>query len=145
MEVKHPEIFSSIFAGPNTKASVEVLGTLVLDLFMEVEALREALIRIEERKCGTQVGDDDKFKLNHQIVSWEKSLYHKAYVETAYETHNNGGPSGGLDKLLARFYPMVADEMGRTWRECLLLERLGFSQVEIAEYKKAAEDAEMFT
>jgi hypothetical protein len=50
-----------------------------------------------------------------------------------------------LDKLLARFYPMVADEMGRTWRECLLLERLGFSQVEIAEYKKAAEDAEMFT
>jgi hypothetical protein len=74
-----------------------------------------------------------------------RTVYQRAYLETAFETHNNGGPSGGLDKLLARFYPPAADETGRAWRECLLLAHLGFSPSEIVAYKRAAEEAEMFT
>jgi hypothetical protein len=50
-----------------------------------------------------------------------------------------------LDKLLSEFYPAATDDMDRTWRECLFLERLGFSRAEIEKYKKAAEEAEMFT
>lgn len=122
---------------------MEVLAALVMDLFVEMEALRENVMRLE--------GFPPRFAAGRGIRNWlssltvGRSLYQKVYLETAFETQNNSGPSGGVDKLLARFYPPAADEMGRTWRECLLLSRLGFSPSEIAEYKRAAEETEMFT
>lgn len=145
MELKHPDIVSTLFARPDLDARIGVLVTLMMDLFMEVEALRGALFRLEGFKPDARAEVDFEIGYSGLVLAFGKSVYQKAYLETTFETHNNSGPSGGLDKLLARFYPPAADEMGRTWRECLLLAHLGFSQSETAEYKRAAEEAEMFT
>lgn len=145
MEIKHPDLVRTLFARSDMNTREEVLVTLMLDLLMEVQALRESVIQIDEQTSSTRVHSDCEVGYNGQILSWGKSPYQKAYLETAYLTHHNGGPSGGLDKLLAEFYPSTTDDMGRTWRECLFLERLGFSRAEIQQYKKAAEEAEMFT
>jgi hypothetical protein len=145
MELKHPDIVSTLFAKPDLDARIEVLVTLLMDLFVEVEALRESVIRLDGVIPGARPVTGIEIDYSGLVFPCRKSIYQKAYLETAYETHNNGGPSGGLDKLLARFYPPAADDMGRTWRECVLLDRLGFSQPEIAAYKRAAEEAEMLT
>jgi hypothetical protein len=145
MELSRKEIISSLFAARDRDVHIDVLVTLVLDLFMEVEALREALIRIDSRTFEPRGGEYFELDYESSVLSFGKSTYQKAYLDAAYETHNNAGPSGGLDKLLARFYPAAGDDLGRTWRECLLLERLGFSPFEINEYKNAAQDAEMLT
>jgi hypothetical protein len=145
VELTHPELISALFAKPDLSARIEVLAALLMDLFVEMEALREAVMRLEGSTPGARA--NACFELGHSglILACGKTVYQRAYLETTFETHNNGGPSGGLDKLLARFYPPAADETGRAWRECLLLARLGFSPSEIAEYKRAAEEAEMFT
>jgi hypothetical protein len=122
MELIHTEIISALLAARRGDPQITILVSLILDLFMEVEAMREALIRIDNQ-----------------------STYQRAYLDAAVEMHNNEGEYGGLDKLLSRFYPTAADSHGRSWRECLLLERLGFSPIEIAEYKIVAQDAEMLT
>lgn len=132
------EILQSLFMPAGTKGAegdprIEVLVAMVFDLLMEVEALRKV---VSASKLG--VGGKD-------------SSYSRAYEETAYLTHNACGPSSGLEKLLALFYPRVAEEEGqnwrerRAWRECLLLRRLGFSDEEVRAYKEAAEQAEHFT
>src|SRR5262249_26095964 len=70
-------------------------------------------------------------------VGGKDSAYGRASEGTAYLTHNASGPSTGLGKLLALFYPPGAEEDGpsgwqrRTWRECLLLQRLGLSDEEV--------------
>lgn len=116
-----------------------------MDLFVEVEALREVVMRLESFSPYGRANVEYEIGCSGLSLAIGKSLYQKVYLETALETHNNGGSSGGLDKLLARFYPPATDEMGRAWRECLLLARLGFSPSEIADYKRTAEEAEMFT
>jgi hypothetical protein len=111
----------------------EALVAVVLDLLMEVEALRAAVVTVSGEASG------------------KDSAYGRAYRSTAYLTHNASGPSSGLDKLLALFYPAEAetDSGGstgrRAWRERLMLHRLGFSEEEIREYKDEAEQAETFT
>lgn len=145
MELIHPELISTLFTKPDSCARMEVLAALVMDLFVEVEALREAVMRLESVSPDGRAGSHLEHVHPALVLASIRTVYQKAYLETAFETHNNGGPSGGLDKLLARFYPPAADETGRAWRECLLLARLGFSPSEIAEYKRAAEEAEMFT
>jgi hypothetical protein len=75
----------------------EVLFAMVCDLLMEVEALRETLLR-------SNTGSGRK-----------ESAYARAYREIALLTHNSAGPSSGLDKLLARFYRPEAEMCsGRT-------------------------------
>jgi hypothetical protein len=145
MELDHKEIVSSLFSARDKDAHVELLVALILDLFMEVEALREAVIKIDKRTFEPSIGEHLEVDCQNPILAFGRSSYQRAYLNAAFETHNNGGPSGGLDKLLARFYPSSVDDLGRTWRECLLLERLGFSPSEIDEYKNAAQDAEMLT
>jgi hypothetical protein len=117
---------SEVPPDPRTEALVAV----VLDLLMEVEALRAVLL-----------ASDDGGR--------NRAAYRRAYQETAYLTHNACGPSSGIDKLLALFYPeRVEEKRGhevRTWRECVMLRRLGFSEEEITRYKEAARQAEMFT
>ena len=126
MELNHAEIISSLFAARDQHVHIDVLVSLLLDLFMEVEALREALIKIDGRESAPESGEQFQVDYQSSVPSFAKSTYQKAYLDAAYETHDNGGPSGGLDKLLARFYPTSVDDLGRTWRECLLLERLVF-------------------
>lgn len=144
MELTHPDLIST-FAKPDACARMEVLAALVMDLFVEMEALREAVMRLDGLRPDAP--ENACFELGHSGLARAcgKTVYQRAYLQTVFETHNNGGPSGGLDKLLARFYPPAADETGRAWRECLLLARLGLSPLQIAEYKRAAEEAEMFT
>jgi hypothetical protein len=145
MELIHTEIINALLSVRRGNPQANILVSLILDLFMEVEAMREALIRIDSQIFENSTGDD--FELNYQnsILSFGKSTYQRAYLDAAFEIHNNEGQHGGLDKLLSRFYPNAADIHGRSWRECLLLERLGFSPMEIAEYKIVAQDAEMLS
>jgi len=118
---------------PPTDQRIEALASMVFDLLMEVEALRAAQLTL-----GGGGHDSD-------------SAYGRAYRETAYLTHNSCGPSSGFDKLLSRFYPPDFEKQTgtprreRTWRECLMLQRLGFSTEQIREYKEEAEEAELFT
>jgi hypothetical protein len=145
VELTHPDLISTLFAKPDSCARMEVLAALLMDLFVETEALREAVMRLEGVSPGGRAGSYLEHVHPALVLASVRTVYQKAYIETAFETHNNSGPSGGLDKLLARYYPPAADETGRAWRECLLLARLGFSPSEIAEYQRAAEEAEMFT
>jgi hypothetical protein len=138
MDLNHAEIIHALLAARSGNLQVNILVSLILDLFMEVEALREALIKIERTILEPLSGGEVE-----SAPSSGKSTYQRAYLDAAFETHNNEGEYGGLDKLLARFYPSAADDLGRTWRECLLLERLGFSPAEIDEYKTVAQAAEM--
>ena len=124
-----PSDQKGVAADPRT----EVLVALVFDLLLEVEALRAALLSSDAGTAG------------------KASAYARAYQDTAYLTHNACGPSSGLEKLLALYYPQAAESDDqtwgerRTWRECLFLRRLGFSEEEIRAYKEAAAHAETFT
>src|ERR1051326_2828159 len=118
----------------STDPRIEMLITITFDLLMEVEALRSAQLEHTE---GGPIAKD--------------SAYRQAYRKTALLTHNSAGPSSGVAKLLACFYPTSVEEDGRvplrarSWRECVMLRRLGFSEGEIREYKDQAEDAESLT
>ena len=98
---------------------LDSLTILVMDLMMEVEALRTALAA--------------------------ESSYRDAYRETGLLTHNSAGPSMGWDKLLDEFYPGTKDGRGRGWRESLMLRRLGYSPDEIEAYRRDAEGMEVLT
>ena len=132
------EIIRTLFLGSGKKAPapdprIDVLVAMVFDLLMEVEALRAAHLASNTGARGTDSG------------------YGRAYRDTAYLTHNSCGPSSGLDKLLALFYPAETEKdsgasgQQRTWRECLMLLRLGFSQEQVRAYRKEAAEAETFT
>jgi hypothetical protein len=98
---------------------VEALTTLVIDLLAEVEALRQ--------------------------VQATQTAYQDAYREASLLTHNAAGPSSGAEKLLERFYPRQPGRDGRTWRETLMMRRLGFTPGEIDAYQREAEQAETYT
>lgn len=100
---------------------------LLQDLMMEVEALRAAMI-LQEGEAGGK-----------------ESRYARTYLETARLTHYTTGPSTGLDKLLNLFYPADTDSDDRNWREALMLRRLGFSDVDIDQFKQEAKRTELNT
>lgn len=117
---------------PTLDPRTDILVTTALQLMMEVEALRQALINLEGKSVGGA------------------SAYGRAYRDTAYLTHNNAGPSSGLEKLVARFESSEAElppgeSQPRVWEETPMLRRLGFSEEEIGAYKKDALGAEMFS
>ena len=126
-------LFVSATKGEKGDPRIEALVAMVFDLLIEVEALRKVVL-------ASKLG-----------VGGKTSAYGRAYEETVYLSHNACGPSSGLEKLLALFYPQKAEKDGqswperRTWRECLLLRRLGFTEEEVRAYKEAAEQAETFT
>jgi len=132
------EIIRTLFLGPEEGAPArdprtDVLVAMVLDLVMEVEALRAAQLASNSGSHGPD------------------SAYARAYRDTAYLTHNASGPSFGVEKLLSRFYPAEAEEDAvlprrrRTWRECLMLLRLGLSREQIHAYQEDARRAETFS
>ena len=117
------------FGPQSLERRIDILTTIVLDLMMEVEALREA---------GAEGSD-----------------YAHAYRKAGLLTHNAAGPCSGWDKLLWRFYPRdkpvnmlnAVDHasQARSWRESLMMERLGFTAEEVAAYRLEAEEAETYT
>jgi hypothetical protein len=117
---------------PTPDPRTDILVATTLQLMMEVEALRQALINLEAQGVGSA------------------SAYGRAYRDTAYLTHNSAGPSSGLDKLLARFESDDVEQPPsgrepRVWEETPMLRRLRFSEEEISAYKVEALDAETFT
>ncbi len=110
---------------PIARAQSEIaeLRSMVYDLLVEVEAIRETLLK-------SPFGSDGPH-----------SPYAIAYRDTAFRTHDASGCTG--DKLLAQFYP--SSPKRDDWRECLFMHRLGFSTDAIARYMREAEAAETYT
>jgi hypothetical protein len=110
------------------------MGDVLLDLLLEVEALRRTLLSLN-------AGDPDGVR----------KAYGEAYLSAALLSHNGAGFCDGWEKLLWLFYP--EDELGgetpgrgRVWRARLMLERLlrpGDERREkIKRFIKEAEEAE---
>ena len=114
-------------ADPLAQAYTEIahLRETVFDLLVEVEAIRETLLKSPLGSGGS------------------RSSYASAYRNTAFTTHNSAGCSGGHEKLMQQFYPRALEQ--REWRECLFMERLGFSPDEITSYRDKAEQAHTYT
>ena len=99
--------------------TLQTLTKVVLDLMMEIEALRETIA--------------------------SGSTYHDTYRKAGLLTHNNAGPSSGWDKLISHFYPDDESTEEHTCRERLMMQRLGFSSSDIETYKREAEEMELYT
>jgi len=104
-----------------------MLMDMISDLLVEVEALREAVIRL-----STNIGTDT-------------APYREAYRETALLSHNCAGPSSGMDKVLARFYPDSSGTAKEPLREVIMLRRLGMGQSELDLFEKEAKGLEVLT
>jgi len=126
------EIFKNLLWPGQVKDSevenrLQALTEVVFDLLAEVEALRELTIR---NQGGQTAG--------------KESAYGRAYEDTAVLMHDSGGPTSGMQKLIERFYPEFEETVRpgwaekRAWRECLMMQRLGFTEAQIAEYKRTA-------
>ncbi len=120
---------------------VAVLAQVVIDLLVEVEALRDALARTKAGGAARPAHGGYDIPCTDAELTEGKAAYPAAYVDAAFVPHNGAGPSSGLEKLLARFYP--AD--GAAPRETLMLDRLGFTEAEIARFHQAARQANDFT
>ena len=114
---------------------VQLPTGMVLDLFVEVEALRGAM----HSRVGTGGLHVD------ESLSAGKSPYQASYLNKVYTSNNSAGPSSGMEKVLATFYASRSVEGQPAWRECLVLRRLGFTEEEVARYVQAASEAETFT
>ncbi len=118
-----------------TDAQLEVLRELVIDLVMEVEALREALIR-EARRAG---------------ISPHATSYGQAYRDAALLTHDSRGFWLGEEKLLGVWHGWPDDRQrhhtpaGWRMREGVLMRRLGYSEQEIEQYAEEVDSVHQLT
>ena len=106
-------------------AEIAQLRGTVFDLLLEVEAIRETLLRSPLGSGGAQ------------------SSYAISYRKTAFTTHNSAGCTGGHEKLMEHYYYRSPEQ--NEWRECLFMKRLGYSADEIAKYQDEAEVAHSYT
>jgi hypothetical protein len=135
------DIVRALHSRENTASRIEVLSRLVIDLLVEVEALRDALLRLTLGGASGSVHKGYDAPCHDKSLTEGKGAYPAAYVDAAYVLHNAAGPSGGEEKLLARYYPESGDKL----REALMLQRLGFTDDEIEGYAAAAWLAITFT
>lgn len=95
---------------------LDFLSELVVELLIEVEALREAQIATA-RAAGLRGRD---------------TPYGAAWRQTVELSHNSAGFSDGIEKLLARWPENTEDHRGQgTAREVSMLQRLGYEPAEI--------------
>lgn len=130
------EIMMALSGAGDPSARIATLSQLVVDLLVEVEALREAVIRLHPVEGGAPVHRGYDFPCDESLTE-DKAAYPAAYADAAFALHNAAGPSSGLEKLLGRFYPAS----GATPRESLMLRRLGYTDAEIASFVAATESA----
>jgi hypothetical protein len=135
VELSVDSMMRALFTDASTDVRVRLLTLMVLDLFVEVEALRTA---VSGKSSRIVPGIDPSLAAG-------KSPYQTAYLNTVYLTHNSAGPSSGVEKLLARFYPSSREMAAGSLRESSVLRDLGFSEDEVARYINAARKAETFT
>jgi hypothetical protein len=101
------------------------LVNLLLRLLIEVEALREALSH-----------PDTPEPVRH--------AYRQAYERIAELSHNAAGPSGGVEKVLRRYFP--GDKAApRFAAERMMMERLGASTEEVEALCDRLEVVETYT
>jgi hypothetical protein len=122
--------------------SLAILGQVVRDLMMEVEALRAALKELSDRAEPVAFDGDIHADIS-QDISTPSTVYAVAYAQTALLTHCASGLSGGWEKLIDEFYSPSVDT--REWRECHMLKRLGFTEEQIARYQEKAIECEQYT
>jgi hypothetical protein len=129
------------------EARLQTLERIVLDLMMEIEALRAAVIELSSR-TGPVRESADAFDDGPAGVAGPHSAYGKAYLEAAWLSHWAAGPSSGDDKILEQFYDNQRDDSHREfkmWRELLMLRRLGYNEAQLRQYVENARAAETCT
>jgi len=114
------------------------LEQIVLDLMMEIEALRACMIGVSSNSARAEASVDVLTPAPGG-VDGEHTPYGEAYLKTAWLTHWAAGPTNGFDKLLDLFY------LPSRHREQLMLERLGYSQEQIQQFIESAFAAETCT
>ena len=113
---------------------IETLERIALDLMMEVESLRAAVLGLSRGHPADQT--EEALAHDPGGVPGPHTEYGHAYLETAWRSHWSAGTSSGADKLLELFYPTGSD-----MREILFLRRLGYSEVQIRKYVESVHEA----
>lgn len=127
----------------STGEQLQVLERIVLDLMMEIEALRAAVIELSA-SAGSVCDSVD----GPAGVGGPHDAYGKAYLKTAWLSHWAGGPSSGADKILEQFYGDERDDGHRArnhWRELPMLRRLRYNDEQLNQYLDNARAAETCT
>jgi len=119
------EIYQALFEYFGKGSSEATLVMIISRLMIEVEALREALASPETPEAVRQA-------------------YRQAYERTAVLSHNAAGPTGGMEKVLRRFFPHKTDSE-RFSSEMAMLERLGASSAEQQAIREELETVETYT
>jgi hypothetical protein len=126
---------------------LDVVERIVLDLMMEIEALRAAVIELSAA-TGPLRGSEEARDEEPAGVAGPHHAYGKAYLETAWLSHWAAGHTSGQDKIVACFY---CDERHddrhefRLWRELSMLKRLGYDAAQLRQYVESAQAAETCT
>lgn len=134
------DMVMALYGSRDPMERIAVLTQIVIDLLVEVEALRETVLRLHPVDGGAPVHAGYDFPCDDSLTE-DKAAYPAAYADAAFTLHNAAGPSSGVQKLLGRFYP----ENGAAPREALMLRRLGFTADEIARFRAATKSAEMYS
>lgn len=125
------EVMGSEEATPLQIANLRIafLTELVLDLLVEVEALREG--QLEAAEAEGQRGKD--------------TPYGRAWRRVVELSHNAAGPSSGIEKIFRSWSGSAQDAEGGSGRELAMLERLGYADDEIEAFLEHLEQLETYT
>jgi hypothetical protein len=134
-------ILDSSASPADTEARIAALEHIALDLMMEVESLRMAVLELTAEKPSAPV--DDVLAEDGHGVPGPHSIYGKAYIDAGWESHCSVGPSCGAEKILGRFYSL--GQKSHDLREVIMLRRLGYTDEAIAKYVDQAMQAETYS
>lgn len=119
------EIYQALFDYFGKGSSEATLVMLVFRLMIEVEALREALSSSDAPEHVRQ-------------------SYRLAYERTAVLSHNAAGITGGMEKVLRRFFPQGTGSE-RFVPEMAMMERLGATSEDLQALRDELETVETYT
>lgn len=119
------EIYQALFDYFGKGSSEATLVMMVFRLMIEVEAMREALSSPDTPEHVRQ-------------------SYRLAYERTAVLSHNAAGITGGMEKVLRRFFPQGTDSE-RFVPEMAMMERLGASSADLQALRDELETVETYT
>lgn len=97
------QIALALFGMGDTESRLKILSQVVIDLLMEVEALRSAFVHLHNGPDGDPVHTGFDFPCTDETLTESTGSYPAAYVNAAFTRHNGAGPTSGIEKLIARF------------------------------------------
>lgn len=116
-------LMEKLMKDDSSAAIIHVLSRLLT----EVEALREALSSPDTPESVRQ-------------------SYREAYARIAVLSHNAAGPSGGLQKILARYFPRDrAGHEAEYAAERMMMKRLGATEEETEKLCEKMDEVSMYT